>query len=70
LAGLVAIPPEERTKQQQQQLLEAYRQSDPEYQRLAQAVDAAKAERENQRLYGVQDLAWALINNSAFLFNR
>jgi hypothetical protein len=70
LARLVAIPPDKRNKQQQQQLLEAYRQSDAEFQRLVQAVDAAKAERENRRLYGVQDLAWALINNSAFLFNR
>ena len=24
----------------------------------------------NARLFGVQDLAWALINSPAFLFNR
>ncbi|MEQ8789560.1 MAG: DUF1549 and DUF1553 domain-containing protein [Pirellulaceae bacterium] len=70
LAKLLAIPADKRSEQQQQQLLETYVQSDAEYQRLTKAVEAAKSERDNRRLYGVQDLAWALINNSAFLFNR
>jgi hypothetical protein len=70
LAAIVAIEPEKRTAEQQQKLADAYRASDSEYQRLKSEVAAAEAERANRRLYGVQDLAWALINSSAFLFNR
>jgi hypothetical protein len=33
-------------------------------------VDASKKQLENKRLTGAQDLTWALINNSAFLFNH
>jgi hypothetical protein len=33
-------------------------------------AEASKKQTENKRLTAVQDLAWALINNPAFLFNR
>jgi hypothetical protein len=70
LAALVAVAPQQRTAEQKQKLAEAYLATDSEYQRLKAAVAAADSERGNRRLFGVQDLAWALINSSAFLFNR
>ena len=33
-------------------------------------AEQSKAQLVNKRLTGVQDLAWALINNPAFLFNH
>ena len=41
---------------------------DREYQRLA--ADAADVPPADPRVLGAQDLAWALINSPAFLFNR
>ena len=38
--------------------------------RLKQAVAASAEQQKNERLTGAQDLAWALINSPAFLFNR
>jgi hypothetical protein len=38
--------------------------------RLAEAAKTAADQAKNARALGVQDLAWALINNPAFLFNR
>jgi len=37
---------------------------------LRQDAEQSKAQLANKRLTGVQDLAWALINNPAFLFNH
>ena len=47
-----------------------YAKTDLQYQRFVKAVEQAKAEAANPRLVGVQDLAWALVNNPSFLFNR
>ena len=38
--------------------------------RLRQDAEQSQAQLTNRRLTGVQDLAWALINNPAFLFNH
>ena len=38
--------------------------------RLRQDAEQSKAQLANRRLTGVQDLAWALINNPSFLFNH
>jgi hypothetical protein len=37
---------------------------------LRQDMDQSKKQTENVRLTATQDLAWALINSPAFLFNR
>jgi len=43
---------------------------DPHLVQLRQDAEQSKAQLLNHRLTGVQDLAWALINTPAFLFNR
>ena len=45
-----------------------YLAQDKEHARLA--ADAANAPPADARVLGAQDLAWALINTPAFLFNR
>jgi hypothetical protein len=69
LAAIFATPKEQRTPAQRTELANYYRSQDAEYLRLKEAV--AVAERlGDRRLVGAQDLAWALINSPAFLFNR
>jgi WD40 repeat protein/mono/diheme cytochrome c family protein len=43
---------------------------DPQLARLERAVELSQKQLENARLTAAQDLAWALINSPAFLFNR
>jgi WD40 repeat protein len=43
---------------------------DPQLARLQRAVDLSTQQLQNERLTAAQDLAWALINSPAFLFNR
>jgi hypothetical protein len=69
LAAL-AIPAAERSEEQQQLLAAHYRSIDGELARLAAEVKQSETQLANKRLIGVQDLAWALINSPAFLFNR
>ena len=70
LAALLKIPVAERNDDQKAALRTKYLETDREYNELAAVVAAAKPQFENKRLTGLQDLAWALINNPAFLFNR
>lgn len=70
LTLLVQTPPEKRTEQQKKQLRDKYLATDRQYKELKRQVDLAKNERDNRRLVGAQDLAWALINSPSFLFNR
>ena len=44
--------------------------ADPQLVALNRAVDLSTKQLANKRLYGAQDIAWALINNPAFLFNH
>ena len=43
---------------------------DPQLTVYKRAVDLSTKQLTNKRLYGAQDIAWALINNPAFLFNH
>ena len=43
---------------------------DPKFARLKRAVELSEGQLKDARLTAAQDLAWALINTSAFLFNR
>lgn len=70
LAKLLAVPAGERTDEQKQQLAAIYKSRDADYTRLAAELKLAQDQMANARQIGVQDLAWALINNPAFLFNR
>lgn len=70
LVKMLETPADKRTAEQQAALLAYYEQQDPALAQLKTEVAAAQRQSANQRLIGVQDLAWALINNPAFLFNR
>jgi len=70
LATLLKTPVEERTEEQKTTLRAKYIETDREYTDMLAIVAAAKPQFDNKRLTGLQDLAWALINNPAFLFNR
>ena len=43
---------------------------DPQLRAYKRAVGLSTKQLSNKRLYGAQDIAWALINNPAFLFNH
>ena len=62
------IPAEMRTAEQRADLRRRYLAQDGEHQRLAR--EAAKVPPADARVLGAQDLAWALINTPAFLFNH
>jgi Protein of unknown function (DUF1549)/Protein of unknown function (DUF1553) len=68
LRKLLAIPAEQRTDAQKAELRTLHRAKDPEYGRLAATV--ALPPPADKRVTGAQDLAWALINSPAFLFNH
>ena len=67
--AILAIPADSRTPEQKADVAKYYRSIDPEAIRLAAAV-ADPATPDAYRLLGAQDVAWALINSPAFLFNR
>jgi hypothetical protein len=70
VAAALAVPKEQRTADQQAAIAEYYRSIDAELTRLAAAAKSAGDQMKNARALGIQDLAWALINSPAFLFNR
>ena len=70
IAAILAVPADQRSQEQNDALMAHYRALDPELARLTAAVQRSTELMGNPRLIGVQDLAWALINNAAFLFNR
>jgi hypothetical protein len=70
IAAIVAVPAEKRTAEQLAALAAHFRGQDPEFARVSQALAQATEQAKNHRLVGTQDLAWALINSPAFLFNR
>ena len=70
IAALVNIARDQRTAEQQQKLTDYYLALDPEFARLTKVLEVSSQQSREYRLTGVQDLAWALINTPAFLFNR
>ena len=70
VAAALAVPKEQRTAEQAAAIAAHYRSLDTELARLGGAVQKAAEQAKSARAIGVQDLAWALINNPAFLFNR
>ncbi|WP_425619429.1 DUF1549 and DUF1553 domain-containing protein [Anatilimnocola sp. NA78] len=70
IAAIIATPKDKRTAEQNSQLTTHVLGQDGELARLKNAVVQAEETTRNARLIGVQDLAWALINSPAFLFNR
>ncbi len=66
----LAVPAEGRTQEQRDALLAHYRNHDGELKKLQAAVAQSSQQLAQQRLLGAQDLAWALINSPAFLFNH
>jgi hypothetical protein len=69
IARILAVEPAKRTPEQAAELARYYRAQDGELQRLTQAVNELGRPPE-RRLLGAQDVAWALINSPAFLFNH
>ena len=70
IAALLAIAADKRTAAQNDELKNYYLSLDAEYQRIRNTVNEYVALAPRARLVGVQDLAWAMINSPAFLFNR
>ncbi len=70
IAGIVARPAAERSAEEKAELAKFFRSQDPAWQQLTQAIATSLSQSANQRLAGAQDLAWALMNSPAFLFNR
>ncbi|HEX4609179.1 MAG TPA: DUF1549 domain-containing protein [Urbifossiella sp.] len=66
--ALLEAPEAERTDAQKARLRQMYLAQDREYAR--HAADTADVPPADPRVLGAQDLAWALINTPAFLFNR
>lgn len=67
---IVDLAEGKRTAAQREKLQEYYFGLDPEYARLTKVLEMATQQSAAARLTGAQDLAWALINTPAFLFNR
>jgi hypothetical protein len=70
ITAALAVEVEKRTPEQKALLANHFRGRDAGFQELNVAVQRSTESLKNRRLLGVQDLAWALINNPAFLFNR
>jgi len=70
LAAALGVPADKRNDTQKKVISDYFRAQDSELVRLAQTVQREAEQLKNARSIGTQDLAWALINNPAFLFNR
>ncbi len=70
VAEILAIAPDKRSDAQKAEVVGYYRGLDPQWVRLNQTMATSAEQQKNERLTGAQDLAWALINSPAFLFNR
>ncbi len=69
IAKILFIEPEKRSDQEKTAINQFYRSQDKELNRLAEELKEI-GQPGDKRLVGAQDLAWALINSPAFLFNH
>jgi hypothetical protein len=69
VANALAVPAEARSDTQKAELANYVRSTDSEYARMKQEA-ARQVQQGDKRLLGAQDLAWALLNSPAFLFNH
>jgi hypothetical protein len=70
VAAALAVPDAERSDEQKAVLSKYFRSQDAELTRLEQSLAEYDKAASQRRLRGAQDLAWALLNTPAFLFNR
>jgi hypothetical protein len=69
IALILHVAPEKRSAAQKAELAAYFRSIDPELTRLTQALNK-HPQPIDKRLLGAQDVAWALLNSPAFLFNH
>ena len=70
LAQAIAVPADQRNDAQREVIYRQFTKGDRTLADLEASVKRSAEQLKNRRLSGVQDLAWALINNAAFLFNH
>jgi hypothetical protein len=70
IAAVLAVAADARTAEQKAELASYFRSLDGELAQLQRLAAEAAKQPEAYRLLGAQDLAWALLNSPAFLFNR
>lgn len=70
IAAILAIASDARTPEQKAELTKHFRSMDGDLAALERLATAAANQPDAYRLLGAQDLAWALLNSPAFLFNR
>jgi hypothetical protein len=69
IAKILALKAGTRSQEQLAELTTFFQNRDEEYGRLVKAV-ADHPEPTDSRLLGAQDLSWALLNSTSFLFNH
>jgi hypothetical protein len=69
IAKILAVEAEKRSAAQKAELTRYFRSIDPELARLTTVLNEL-GKPGDPRLIGAQDLAWALLNSPAFLFNH
>ncbi|MDZ4780863.1 MAG: DUF1553 domain-containing protein [Planctomycetia bacterium] len=70
IAAILATPSADRTDAQRTELAAYYRPLDEQLRVHEKALQTIGRDAAEARLRGAQDLAWALLNSPAFLFNR
>jgi hypothetical protein len=69
ISKILHLSPDKRTAAQKTELINHFRTNDGEYAHLTKELERHPFP-PDKRLLGAQDLAWALLNSPAFLFNH